>query len=73
MHTRAIRVLEASLQRTHGGDIVIEFQENIAATGRKVADLLGLVESGEIDLCYFSSSYLTAACRHSVCSTFHSC
>ena len=60
MHTRAMRVLQASLQRTPGGDIVIEFQENIAATGRKVADLLDLVESGEIDLCYFSSSYLTA-------------
>jgi len=60
VHTRAMRVLEASLQRLLGDDIVIEFQENIATTGRKVADLLDLVESGEIDLCYFSSSYLTA-------------
>ncbi len=60
VHTRAMRVLEASLKRSLGGAIAIEFQENIASTGRKVADLLDLVESGELDLCYFSSSYLTA-------------
>ncbi len=60
VHTRAIRVLEASLKDTLGRGIALEFQENIAATGRKVTDLLDLVEQGELDLCYFSSSYLTA-------------
>lgn len=60
VHTRAMRVLEASLKDSLGSGIAIEFQENIAAIGRKVADLLGLVEGGELDLCYFSSSYLTA-------------
>jgi C4-dicarboxylate-binding protein DctP len=60
VHTRAMRVLKASLKKTLGDGIAIEFEENIAARGRKVADLLDLVESGELDLCYFSSSYLTA-------------
>lgn len=60
VHTRAMRVLEASLKDTLGAAVAIEFEENIATRGRKVADLLSLVESGELDLCYFSSSYLTA-------------
>ena len=60
VHTRAIRVLEATLQQSLGDAVAVEFQENIAASGRKVADLLELVESGDLDLCYFSSSYLTA-------------
>ena len=57
VHSRAMRTLEAAL---NGSSIATEFEENIAARGRKVADLLDLVESGELDLCYFSSSYLTA-------------
>lgn len=60
VHTRAMRVLESSLKETLGEAVAVDFEENIAARGRKVADLLGLVESGELDLCYFSSSYLTA-------------
>jgi TRAP-type C4-dicarboxylate transport system substrate-binding protein len=60
VHTRAVRVLEASLKRSLGDAVAVEFQEDIAATGRKVAELLDLVESGELDLCYFSSSYVTA-------------
>jgi TRAP-type C4-dicarboxylate transport system substrate-binding protein len=60
VHTRAMRVLEAALKQSLGAAIEIEFTENIAATGRKVADLLGLVEAGDLDFCYFSSSYLTA-------------
>lgn len=60
VHTRAMRTLEAALQEALGSGIATEFEENIAARGRKVADLLDLVESGELDLCYFSSSYLTA-------------
>jgi C4-dicarboxylate-binding protein DctP len=60
VHTRAMRVLAASLKQSLGDGIAVAFEENIAASGRKVADLLDLVESGELDLCYFSSSYLTA-------------
>jgi len=60
VHTRAMRVLEASLKDTLGAKVAVEFEEDIAATGRKVADLLDLVETGALELCYFSSSYLTA-------------
>jgi len=60
VHTRAVRVLESALKQSLGGAVEIEFEPNIAARGRKVADLLDLVEAGELDLCYFSSSYLTA-------------
>jgi TRAP-type C4-dicarboxylate transport system substrate-binding protein len=60
VHTRTMRVLEAALQQSLGGAVAVEFEENIAASGRKAADLLDLVEAGELDLCYFSSSYLTS-------------
>ena len=60
VHTRAMRALEASLKTKLGDGIAVEFEENIATRGRKVTDLLDLVESGELDLCYFSSSYVTA-------------
>jgi TRAP-type C4-dicarboxylate transport system substrate-binding protein len=60
VHTRAMRVLETSLKRALGDGIAIDFQEDIAKSGRKVADLLDLVETGALDLCYFSSSYVTA-------------
>jgi TRAP-type C4-dicarboxylate transport system substrate-binding protein len=60
VHTRAMRVLEAGLKQSLGAAIEIEFEENIATRGRKVTDLLDLVEAGDLDLCYFSSSYLTA-------------
>ncbi len=58
VHTRAVRVMLAALERSTSA-IAAEFERNIADRGRKVADLLGLVASGELDLCYFSSSYLT--------------
>lgn len=60
VHTRTMRVLEASLKQSLGDSFAADFTGNIATTGRKVTDLLDLVESGELDLCYFSSSYVTA-------------
>ena len=57
VHTRALRVLEAELRRA-GSDVEIELTPNITAQGRKASDLLALVEGGDLDLCYFSSSYL---------------
>lgn len=60
VHTRAVRVLETSLKRSLGDGFALDFTEDIAATGRKVTDLLDMVESGDLDLCYFSSSYVTS-------------
>lgn len=59
VHTRAIRVLEQTLKELSGGAIEVEFEPDVARQGKKVAGLLSAVESGELDLCYFSSSYLT--------------
>jgi TRAP-type C4-dicarboxylate transport system substrate-binding protein len=63
VHTRAVRVLESALKQSLGSAVTVEFEENIAARGRKATDLLQLVEAGDLDLCYFSSSYLTARVR----------
>ncbi|MFL6834034.1 MAG: TRAP transporter substrate-binding protein [Xanthobacteraceae bacterium] len=59
VHTRAVRMMMRALQERAAGRVTIDFEPNIAERGRKVVDLLALVESGELDLCYFSSSYLT--------------
>ncbi len=60
VHTRALRVMIGALCEHAGDSIAVEFERNIADRGRPVADLLPLVESGTLDLCYFSSSYLAA-------------
>ena len=59
VHTRAVRVMMRSLQEKAADRVSVAFEPNIAERGRKVADLLDLVKSGDLDLCYFSSSYLT--------------
>jgi tripartite ATP-independent transporter DctP family solute receptor len=58
VHSRAIAVFAEALERQLGGEVAIEITLNVAERGHKAADLLTLVERGEIDLCYFSSSYL---------------
>jgi TRAP-type C4-dicarboxylate transport system substrate-binding protein len=66
VHSRAIAVFARALERRLDGEIAIEITLNVADQGRKAADLLSLVERGEIDLCYFS------ACPSSRSSTFRS-
>ena len=58
VHTRAVRLLMETLRGRLGDRVTIAFEPDISARGRKVADLLALVEHGDLDLCYFSSSYL---------------
>ena len=60
VHSRAVRIFGAELERRLGNNIDFRFTENVAASGRKVADLLPMTEGDELDLCYFSSSYLVA-------------
>ncbi len=59
VHTRAVHVMIDALLEKTGGRVEVNFDKNIAEHGRKAADLLDLVRSGDLDLCYFSSSYLT--------------
>jgi TRAP-type C4-dicarboxylate transport system substrate-binding protein len=59
VHTRAVRILIQSLCEKAVGRVTVDFESNIAERGHKIADLLDLVKSGDLDICYFSSSYLT--------------
>ena len=59
MHTRAVSIMIEALLKETGGEVSVGFERNITERGRKAADLLDLVKSGDLDICYFSSSYLT--------------
>ena len=58
VHSRAGNVFGEKLADELGGAVNFTFDANIVERGRKAADLLSMVETGEIDGCYFSSSYL---------------
>ncbi|KUP94519.1 TRAP transporter substrate-binding protein [Tritonibacter horizontis] len=58
VHTRGAEVFAAALTRITDGDATVELRPNITAEGHKAADLLTLVEQGDIHGCYFSSSYM---------------
>jgi len=58
VHTRAALVFCKTLQREAGEAVEVNFEQNIVLHGFKAADLLTKTESGELDGCYFSSSYL---------------
>lgn len=58
VHTRGGRVLAYAVAEETDGAIAVSFDESIVARGHKAADLLTMTESGELDGCYFSSSYL---------------
>jgi TRAP-type C4-dicarboxylate transport system substrate-binding protein len=58
VHTRGARVFCDALAEIAGDTVEVEFQQNIVESGHKASDLLSMTESGELDGCYFSSSYL---------------
>lgn len=58
VHTRGGRVLAEAVEKETGGAVTLSFDENIVERGHKAADLLSMTESGALDGCYFSSSYL---------------
>ena len=60
VHTRAGNVFGEKLAAELGNSVNFTFDANIVERGRKAADLLSMTETGEIDGCYFSSSYLAA-------------
>ncbi len=60
VHTRAARRLGDELKHRLGDRVDFALTENVPANGRKAADLLTMTEGDELDLCYFSSSYLVA-------------
>ena len=60
VHTRALHSLRDRVAASASGALTIEVLDSVVAAGRKAADLPGMVESGELDGCYFASSYLAA-------------
>lgn len=60
VHTKAVRALGEALRARLGDGMAFDFTAQITETGRQAADLLSLTESGELDMCYFASSYLAA-------------
>lgn len=51
-------VFTSALEAALGGAVRIDVQPNITASGRRAADLLSMVAGDELDICYFSASYL---------------
>ena len=60
VHTRALHALRDAVARRAGDALTIAVTDSILAAGHKAADLLATVEGGELDGCYFASSYLAA-------------
>lgn len=58
VHSRALAVLRREVESRLGDSVRIEIDGNIVARGRNAADLLTMVEGGDLTLCYFSTSYL---------------
>ena len=60
VHTRGLHALRQSVARHSGNALAIKVTDSVVSLGRKAADLLSMVERGELDGCYFASSYLAA-------------
>src|SRR5262245_8175795 len=58
IHTRAVRRLAASLAAASGAGWHVEVIRDVTEHGARAADLLAMVERGEMHICYFSSGYL---------------
>lgn len=60
IHNRAAAAFGDALGVRCGDNIRFDFDGDITAAGHNAADLLDLVENGDLTLCYFSASYLAA-------------
>jgi TRAP-type C4-dicarboxylate transport system substrate-binding protein len=58
VHTRALHCVADELRRRLGDRIAIELTDDMTAAGRRADELLTMTEGDELDICYFSSSYL---------------
>lgn len=59
VHTRAAEVLGKALMSYLGHGVRFDLTRNILASGYKASDLLSMVETGALTMCYFSASYLS--------------
>ena len=58
VHNQAAEILGQQLTAQLGDRVHLELDGNIVNSGYNAADLLTLVENGDLDMCYFSTSYL---------------
>jgi TRAP-type C4-dicarboxylate transport system substrate-binding protein len=58
VHTRAGRILGREFLERAGNGYRFDFREDVTGLGRPSIDLFDMVAGGELDLCYFASSYL---------------
>tara|TARA_B100000035_G_scaffold305875_1_gene307228 strand:- start:398 stop:1312 length:915 start_codon:yes stop_codon:yes gene_type:complete len=59
VQAQSIHFLRNEFKMIYGDDIDFKFVSDVGDLGYKAIDLLSLVEDGQIDCCYFFSSYLT--------------
>lgn len=57
-HSSALALFAATVQHLSNGRIAVEVLGNILDLGRPAVALMDMVETGELHLCYFSTSYL---------------
>src|SRR6476646_4545110 len=58
--SQALRRLADGIARRAGDKVEISLCENVTASGKRADALLAMTERDELDICYFSSSYLAA-------------
>ena len=58
VHNKAAEVFGKALAARLGDALTFHLEGNIIASGHQAVDLLRLVESGDLTMCYFSASYL---------------
>jgi hypothetical protein len=56
--SRAAAVLGQALAARLGEAVRFDLEGDVVISGRPAADLLALVERGDLTMCYFSTSYL---------------
>lgn len=60
VHTKALHFFADAVRQRLGPGTEIAITDDVTAEGRPAGDLLTMTDGGEIDGCYFSSSYLAA-------------
>lgn len=60
IHTRAVGDLIADLNQPPAEPVDVAFRKNVTEDGHQAVDLLKMVAGDDLDICYFSSSYLTS-------------
>jgi C4-dicarboxylate-binding protein DctP len=58
--SQALRELAGSIAQRAGESVEISLTENVTAAGKRADALLAMTEGDDLDICYFSSSYLAA-------------